>query len=249
MESVPRLGWGKGGENETVLDVGCGPGGTTIHLVLPLFPNLQKMIAVDVLPHVIESAERKNFHEKIEYRVANIEEWSTVAQWENQITKLVSIHCLHWLKDQRKGFQNIFKLLKRGGEAALCFSLATSYHAAILEVQKIPKWSSFFKVVENLVPESHHNKYNHSYYKEMLEEIGFEILYCKEEVKMDVISSDEKYRDFFSSVCAVIPHISVDQREEFKDCFIQELLRQNGRDSEGLPYLKANVIELVLRKK
>ncbi|GFQ65844.1 uncharacterized protein TNCT_425661 [Trichonephila clavata] len=83
----------------------------------------------------------------------------------------------------------------------------------------------------------------------MLEEIGFEILYCKEEVKMDVISSDEKYRDFFSSVCAVIPHIPADKREKFKDCFIQELLRQNGRDSNGLPYLKANVIELVLRKK
>ncbi|KAF8778434.1 Juvenile hormone acid O-methyltransferase like protein [Argiope bruennichi] len=154
VKTLRNLGWGKIADKEVVLDVGCGPGGTTRKLILPLFQNCPRIFAMDALPDMIKLAKKQNYSSQIEYSVANIEEWSSLERWENQITKLVSILCFHWLKDQRKAFQNVYKLLQKGGEAAFFFALQTTFHATILEMQMRSKWSHLFKEVENYVPES-----------------------------------------------------------------------------------------------
>ncbi|GFT23685.1 juvenile hormone acid O-methyltransferase [Nephila pilipes] len=245
---LPQLGWGKSDENEVVMDVGCGPGGNAVQLIVPLFPKLEKVFAMDLLPDMIDFAKKHNSHSLIEYSIANIEDWSSIDRWESKISKLVALHCFQWLKVQRKGFYNVFKLLKPGGEAAFCFVLNSSFYAAILEIEKNHKWSSLFEEVDDYVPISHHDNYHASYYAEMLKDIGFEILYCKEEIKMDAFTSDEEYRDFFPSICALTSHVPAEQMEEFKDDLIQELLKQNGRNSEGLPQHWGNMLELVVRK-
>ncbi|GIY45307.1 hypothetical protein CEXT_498981 [Caerostris extrusa] len=51
-----QVGWGQGHQKEVAMDVGSGPGGTTTQLVLPLFPRLEKVIAVDLLPHMVDIA-------------------------------------------------------------------------------------------------------------------------------------------------------------------------------------------------
>ncbi|GIY33702.1 juvenile hormone acid O-methyltransferase [Caerostris darwini] len=73
-KTLPQLGWGKSGA-EVVLDIGCGPGGITMQLVLPLFPHLKKIFAFDSLPNMIEFAKTNIFHPKIDYSVGDIEEW------------------------------------------------------------------------------------------------------------------------------------------------------------------------------
>ncbi|GFY61916.1 hypothetical protein TNIN_306291 [Trichonephila inaurata madagascariensis] len=49
---------------------------------------------------------------------------------------------------------------------------------------------------------------------------------------------------FFSSVCVLTPHVPKDRKEELKKDFIEELVRQNGRHSNGLPLFTSNVLEL-----
>ncbi|GFU55938.1 juvenile hormone acid O-methyltransferase [Nephila pilipes] len=247
-QTLPQFGWNHCSKEDIVLDVGCGPGGTTFQLVLPLFSGVKKIFAVDLVPVAIEFAKKHNSHQLIEYSVANFEDWSTLNQWEGQITKLVSIYCINWLKDQRNAFQNVFKLLKKGGEAAACFLLESFFYDSILKVQNDPKWSCYFKGIENLVPESHHKKYDSSFYKRMLEAIGFEILYCRDIVITEVVSSDKKYRDFCTSVCVLTPHVPSDLKEDLMNDYMQELLRLNGRNDKGLPLFTSNVIELVIRK-
>ncbi|GIY69901.1 hypothetical protein CEXT_537381 [Caerostris extrusa] len=56
-----QVGWGQGHQKRIAMDVGCGPGGTTTQLVLPLFPRLEKVIAVDLLPHMIDIARKHHF--------------------------------------------------------------------------------------------------------------------------------------------------------------------------------------------
>ncbi|GFY44417.1 juvenile hormone acid O-methyltransferase [Trichonephila inaurata madagascariensis] len=247
-KTLPVLGWNICSEEDFVLDAGCGPGGTTFHWILPLFPKVKKIFGMDLVPAAIESAKKQNSHPLIEYSVANFEDWSTLKHWEGQITKLISVYTINWLKDQRNAFQSVFRLLKKGGEAAVCFPMQTSYYDALLKVQNSPKWSGFLKGAGNLIPESHYKKYDSSLYRKMVEEIGFEILYCRDEEITDVIPSEEKYRNFFPASCALTPHIPIEQRGEFKNDFIEELIKENGRNHKGLPQFRSRIIELVIRK-
>ncbi|GIY65705.1 juvenile hormone acid O-methyltransferase [Caerostris extrusa] len=264
-DTLPQLGFGKSNEKEIVFDVGCGPGGSTYQLVLPLFrfleklfaidmlPNmiemarkhnshpkyrgtewltflaasaeealspfpyrdnphaiskccidvthlslprgqvylfrfLEKLFAVDMLPNMIEMARKHNSHPNIEYRVANIEDWSTVKEWEDQITKVVSIYCFHWLKDIRKGFYNMHRLLKTDGEAAICF--------------------------------------DYTLYGDLRTEDPVSFL---------------RLQDFFASISTVKSHIPVDKREEFKNELFDEMMKLEGRDQNGSPLHRGRI--------
>ncbi|GFY59199.1 methyltransf_25 domain-containing protein, partial [Trichonephila inaurata madagascariensis] len=71
--TLPQLGWSEG-EEEVVMDVGCGPGRLTSNFIFPCFPNLKKLIALDTVPGMIEAAKSLYPHPKIEYMVANFED-------------------------------------------------------------------------------------------------------------------------------------------------------------------------------
>lgn len=246
-ETLPRLGRASDGENEVVLDAGCGPGGTTVQLILPLMPKLKVLYAVDVLDNMIELAKRRNVHPKIQYSVANIEDWSTVKHWKGQITKLVSVYCFQWLKDQRKGFQNVYNLLKSGGEAAIVFVLDSPYATTLLEMQNNPKWNSYLKDIDTYTT-TFDGRFNASYFNKLLKEIGFEILYCKGDMKNDVFISEKQYRNYFTSICVLMPRIPMDRMEEFKNEFFTTFDRHNGRNEKELPVHRGRIMEVVVRK-
>ncbi|GIX78076.1 hypothetical protein CEXT_398911 [Caerostris extrusa] len=106
----------------------------------------------------------------------------------------------------RKGFQNkrSFKIyiddqniyLKPGGKAAICFAMQSIFYDAMKEMEN-SKWRSYYRDVGDYLPDSHVNKRNASYYEQMINEVGFEILYLKEESTADVFSSDEVYKSNF----------------------------------------------------
>ncbi|GIY47839.1 juvenile hormone acid O-methyltransferase [Caerostris extrusa] len=197
QEMLSQLEFSRDYEKEVVLDVGCGTGGTTFHLVLPLFPRLENLYAIDALPKMIHNAEMCNSHPLIEYSVADIEKWPTVKNWRGQITKLVSIYCLQWLKDTKKGFQNIYQLLKPGGKAAICFPMQSIFYEAMKEMENNSKWRSYFKDVGEYISDAHLNKRTSSYYEKMVKEVGFEIVYLNEELANDAFSSDKSFTKVF----------------------------------------------------
>ncbi|GIY03498.1 hypothetical protein CDAR_377981 [Caerostris darwini] len=79
-----------------------------------------------------------------------------------------------------KGFQNIYRLLKPGGKAAICFVMQSIFYDAMKEMEN-SKWRSYYEAVGNYLPDSHLNKRKASYYEQMLKGVGFEILHLKEE--------------------------------------------------------------------
>ncbi|GFY51927.1 hypothetical protein TNIN_405551 [Trichonephila inaurata madagascariensis] len=189
--TLPQLEWNQSSNRyDVVLDAGCGPGGTTYQLILPLFSNVKKIFAVDLLPAAIDFAKNHNSHPLIEYSVANLEDCFILFQVDSQAlgrsNNKTNLRLLYQLAERStKCVSKCIQTLEKGAEAAVCFPLQTSYYDALLEVQNDPKWSNFLKNIETLIPESHHKKWNCTPYKEMLQDIGFEILYCREKVTTD----------------------------------------------------------------
>ncbi|GBN24993.1 hypothetical protein AVEN_201813-1 [Araneus ventricosus] len=144
--TLADLGWYKGTDEEVVMDVGCGPGRLTSQFILPCFPNLKKLIALDAVPSMIEMAKSLYPHPKIEYVVANFEDDSAVEWWKQQVTKFISVHCFNRMKSQYDAFKRVYELLPPNGEAALFFLLHNGYYNAITKLAKDPKWQSYITV-------------------------------------------------------------------------------------------------------
>ncbi|GFV63105.1 methyltransf_25 domain-containing protein [Trichonephila clavipes] len=64
--TLPELGWGSSDQEEVVMDMGCGPGGLTSKYILPIFPKVKKVIALDAVSSMIDVAKSLNPHPKIE---------------------------------------------------------------------------------------------------------------------------------------------------------------------------------------
>ncbi|XP_054707417.1 juvenile hormone acid O-methyltransferase-like [Uloborus diversus] len=244
---LPKMDWGRS-EQEIVMDVGCGPGNSINHLFLPKLPKANKVVAVDVLPDMIEFAKKNNAHPKIEYFQANVEDRSSLLQWENGITKIISIYCFNWLKDQKKAFENIYYVLKPGGEAALLFILTTPFWDSYKDHVENPKWNNYLKGVEPHIPESHFNKYGASHYKKMLESIGFIVKVCDDENRIHAYPNEEDCKVAALSRCGLTQYIPESMRAEFKEDAFQGLVKYNGRNSEGKPVLRYTNLTLLIKK-
>ncbi|CAL1298253.1 unnamed protein product, partial [Larinioides sclopetarius] len=126
-------------------------------------------------------------HPRITYAVADIEDRSTVQRWEGEITKLTAVHSFNWLKSQRRGFETVHGLLKRGGEAAFYFPLDGPYYDGMIVTGSDPKFRPYFQSAYYCVPESYYNNYDSLHYRKMLMDIGFKIIHCKDEMKEDIL--------------------------------------------------------------
>lgn len=236
------------GEDEIGMDIGCASGDNTRDVFLSRMPKLKKLIAIDVLPDMIEYASAKAAHQKIEYHVANIEDKSSLKQWEGTISKAVSLHCLQWVKNPKVGFQNIYDLLKSNGEAALSFVLSSALWSAYPSLLKRSKWNQYLKDADQCIPESHNLGFGPDYFKNLLESLGFEVLLCLEEVRMHILKTDDELKAVLKTVSSLTAHIPDELRDEFASDLFTDVLELSGRNSEGQPIFTFKILILHARR-
>ncbi|KAH6927236.1 hypothetical protein HPB50_001112 [Hyalomma asiaticum] len=101
------------------LDIGCGPGSFTKEALLPgVRPACNRLVAVDRCSRVLDYA-RENFsHRCIVYDVMDIERDDPECLMERYggFNRVYSFLTFHYVVDIAKAYDNIRKLLKRGGE-------------------------------------------------------------------------------------------------------------------------------------
>lgn len=115
-------------ENESLIDIGCGPGDVTMELIAPLISKkFARLLATDISPMMIENA--KKFYEngvpnRITFDLLNIADSNDVDRFlltNEPFDHVTSIHCLHWIRDQHTAFKNISKLMKPNGDGLFIF--------------------------------------------------------------------------------------------------------------------------------
>lgn len=142
-----KLKW-KG--QDTLLDIGCGPGNVTVDLVIPIMPKTYKrVVGVDVGDASIEYA-RETYcrdYKNLEFYVADITKLQELDPFEGKFDHVVSFGCLQWIKDEHQGqaFSNISRMLKPGGDYLLQAVIHFSLYSIYEQMHNTTKWAKFME--------------------------------------------------------------------------------------------------------
>ncbi|GIY93087.1 methyltransf_25 domain-containing protein [Caerostris extrusa] len=186
LKSYPQ--W-KDLSGEVVMDVGCGDGSESTKCILQLFPRVKKIIAIDKLRRVIAAAKRENAHPKIEYHVANITKKLTLMTWYNKISKIISFHCFEFVK-LKAAFQNVFFLLKPGGEGVIVLMTSNAFRDAYDEMLGNPMWSRHLKNRKG--PSAGFANYvTHFQCAALAQEVGLNVQFCQARENTACFENDE----------------------------------------------------------
>lgn len=108
---------------ELVLEIGCGTGLLTQHLIR-LFPEASLLIT-DVAPSMVEVCQRSMMaHSAIEFKCMDGEQFEL--GWDLDL--IVSSMTLHWFTDLQRSCIDITNRLKRGGEFIFSILGENSFH-------------------------------------------------------------------------------------------------------------------------
>ncbi|XP_059608768.1 juvenile hormone acid O-methyltransferase-like [Phlebotomus argentipes] len=139
--------WRKDGK-DSLLDIGSGPGNTLREIFYPrLSSNFSRLVLSDISEPMVE-LQKREFEgiERVSCEVLDIgvEIDGNLARKLGTFDHVTSFFCLMWIKDQQQAMDNIYSLLKPGGDCFLVISTDTPAIDAILSVCEKPRWKEYF---------------------------------------------------------------------------------------------------------
>lgn len=218
-------------EDQQFLDLGCGTGEVTRDLLLPRCLPVGRIVAVDFSKDKIESAKKDFAHPKICYDVldAITGDVSSFVKKYGQFDRVYAIFLFNWVKDQRRGFENVFEMLKPGGECLFMF-YASSFHLQFRKkLAGTERWRKYAEICEKTTPPTLDlvgNEERISYMTELLKSAKFTPSLCDiiQEVSTHYTSKDV----LINEIMAVNP-ITAALSEEEKPLFREEVVREANR--------------------
>lgn len=145
LEYQNILQWSPNGD-DSVLDIGAGSGDVTYDYILPVLPRKAQIIASDKSLEMIEYA-RKNFsHPRITYAKLDIEnenDVNEILKRFGQFNHITSFCCLHWALSQYDVMENIFHLLKPGGDILITICQHHPLYEHYADMSEVLKWSKY----------------------------------------------------------------------------------------------------------
>ena len=119
--------------NETVLDVGCGDGKTTLEIAKRVPEG--SVLGIDKSKNMIDEADKllKDI-KNLKFKCVDAEKFSS----DNQFDLVVSFSAFHWIEDQETALKNIYEALKPDGK--LIMRLGVKQNHPVNSVYENEKW-------------------------------------------------------------------------------------------------------------
>ncbi|GFT65128.1 uncharacterized protein NPIL_66211 [Nephila pilipes] len=93
--------------------------------------------------------------------------------YKGSIDKVVSRHGFYQIENKELAIENIYHLLKPGGDAALLFWLDNPVGAWYIKIMSMEKWSNYIDI-SKLIPPYFPGKLEKDYYKNVMQSVGFQ---------------------------------------------------------------------------
>ncbi len=210
------------GGNETVLDLGCGNGLTTVELA-EMVPD-GKVVGVDSSPSMIEVA-KSHKTENMELMLLDVGEMD----FDGEFDVVFSNAALHWILDHEKLLRNIYNALKPNGFMRVQFAgygNCPNFIGVIREVMELSKFVTYFKDFRWpwYMPKTRE-------YKKLLSQTKFgEYRVWMEDV--DHYFTDEKSMVGWIEQPSIVPFLAVlpeTVKKSFRDLVVEKMLERTKK--------------------
>ncbi|XP_050726601.1 juvenile hormone acid O-methyltransferase-like [Eriocheir sinensis] len=231
-EYLPQMSWRE--EGEAVLDVGCGSGDVTRNLLMPLLPRVEQVVGVDVSRDMVNFASKTFEHNSLSFHHLDIERAVQPRQaFPDGFSKVFSLYCLHWVKDQERCLNNIYQLLQPGGETLLVFLARNPLFTMYENMSMKDRWQPYMQDVSNFVSVFQHKNDPAQIMADLAEEVGFEVLSCEAPTFEFVFENINYLKNAIKAVNPFLKRVPCEEQDAFLlDC-LDELARLKTQRSDG----------------
>lgn len=107
-----------------ILDVGCGDGDVTFHLLLPKIPkNFKQLVATDISEEMLAFAKTMCKNEKVTFCKLDVSAQEIPSDFHENFDHIFSFYCLHWVRNHR--YSSKAKL--KDHKSCFVYNLQTGY--------------------------------------------------------------------------------------------------------------------------
>lgn len=136
---------------DTMLDVGCGSGDVTMDMILPILPEkFERLVGCDISDDMVNYARSKHIHPKTSFEQfdlgVDLETQSTLNK--ESFDHIASFYCLMWVHNQKMAVQNLYKLLKPGGDLLVVFLAQHPLYDFYKKQSQDKRWAQYMADVD-----------------------------------------------------------------------------------------------------
>ncbi|KAF5305574.1 hypothetical protein FQA39_LY01665 [Lamprigera yunnana] len=215
-------------EKKTFLDIGSGLGNIACNTLLPLFKgSIEKAIGFDISNEMVDFANANYGNSILSFEVLDILH-SDLSKYLNCFDYVFSFWTLHWFKDQRKLFTNIFEMMKSRGSMFVTYIAYTELHNIYEELWNTEKYSLYITDTDKSRTPFQNCKNRKEELEKILNEVGFQVEMCKIE-NISMAAEKSTMKDLLLSINPVYDQIPKALQKEFLEDHLKEI---HGPDNE-----------------
>lgn len=243
----------RGDNQDTVMDIGCGSGNVLLGLILPVIRGKFSIIyGTDLSEKMIEFCKKQySGMENMKFIVMDIlKDNSDFVNTYGQMDHVFSTYAIHWLPDQPKGFDNIFNLLKPGGDLFSVHLLSSPYFDILKHMDQNEKWSPYFDNLTQFVPFTQDSKQPEEDLRKVLENKGFTDVFTEVFNQEVLLDNYQQLLLFLKGVIGQIDRIPEERQMEYVKDFFRYGLKNGIFECKvsGEAIMSANVVILYAKR-
>nr|XP_023021169.1 juvenile hormone acid O-methyltransferase-like isoform X2 [Leptinotarsa decemlineata] len=210
-------------EGSSFFEIGTGDGRYTVELLQSQLPkNVEKYVASDSSEEMVGFAKRmysKEDYPVLDFLALDIQTENVPEELINNFDYVLSFNCFHWFTNARQAFDNIFRLLKPGGEILATFFDVNPLDDIFMNLSKHPRWGKYGhdKYVSNFF----FDKNPEESWEKTFKESGFWNIEKFSETRTYTYYDD--FEDFFQALNPVYVKIPDDEKNIYLKDYFEEI--------------------------
>ncbi|XP_055616095.1 juvenile hormone acid O-methyltransferase [Toxorhynchites rutilus septentrionalis] len=236
--------WEKDGKG-SLLDIGCGSGDVLMDFVVPRFSSdLVRVVGTDVSEHMVRFA-RKIHGDRKNVSFDRLDIGGDLKHFVNKwgrFDHITSFYCLHWIRQQRVAFGNVYSLLKPGGDCLLVFLAQNPIFDIYDQLSRSAKWAKYMTDVELYISPFQYCENPAGELEELLSSVGFTEYKIQIKEKIYVYEGIDNLKKAVKAVNPFSERMPMELQEDFLDDYIGVVRRMSlsqncGEDEDDCRFI------------